>query len=197
MSPATATASRRPAAAPRPAPRRPPLRAVEGGEHRRLGRRRSAQVLSLVLVGGSLLTVVLGHAMEAQTQVRLSGVQAALSAEQTAHREDVLALAQLETPSRIAAEAQQQLHLVTPSRVDQLPSVPLTTPLAAPKVGAAPAAATTATTSPTTTPTTATPSSARPVRDSATAPAGARPPGSSGPTRATTGAGQVASVPGQ
>ena len=159
-------------------------------------------MLSLALVGGSLLTVVLGHAMEAQTQVRLSGVQSALSAEQTAHREDVLALAQLEMPSRIAAEAQQQLHLVTPSQVDQLPSVPLTTPLAAPKVGAAPAAATTATKSPTTTPTTtATPSSAaRPasaVRESATAPAGARPPGSSGPTRATTGAGQVASVPGQ
>jgi hypothetical protein len=155
----------------------------------------------LVLVVGSLLAVVLGHAMLAQTQVRLSDVQSALAAEQTAHRQDVLALAQLETPSRIAAEAQLQLHMVTPARVVQVPSVSLTTPLPVPKVAPAPAATAPATTTPSTTPATVTLATVTPTAPGAAgtvagAP-GPGPPGLSVPAHATTGAGSTASVPGQ
>ena len=200
MSP-SATATLGPAATPHLAPRRPPLQVLEGRERRRQGRRRrTAQAISLVLVVGSLLVVVLGNAMLAQTQVRLSDMQAALSAEQTVHRQDVLALAQLETPSRIAAQAQQQLNMVTPSQVVQVPSVSLTTPLPPPKVAAAPTTTPSTTPPPTTTPATTTPATTPPATTTpATAPAtqGTSPPGSAAPAHATTGAGQSASVPGQ
>jgi len=207
----SATATLGPAATPHLAPRRPPLQVLEGRERRRQGRRRrTAQAISLVLVVGSLLVVVLGNAMLAQTQVRLSDMQAALSAEQTVHRQDVLALAQLETPSRIAAQAQQQLNMVTPSQVVQVPSVSLTTPLPPPKVAAAPTTTPSTTPPPTTTPATTTPATTPPPTTTpattppatttpATAPAtqGTSPPGSAAPAHATTGAGQSASVPGQ
>ena len=154
-------------------------------------------MISVVVVIGSLLAVVLGHAMEAQTQVRLSADQAALSAEQTTHREDVLALAQLETPSRIAAEAQSQLHMVTPSQVVQVPSVSLTTPLPTPKVAPAPSGTTTAPTAPTATTVASTARVTAPGASGTTTTGVTAATGSSDPTHATTGAGQAASVPGQ
>jgi len=112
-----------------------------------------AETLSVIAVLASLLAVVIGHAMLAQDQVRISSAQAALSAEQNLHRQEVLSVARLETPSRISAEAQNQFHLA-PDHVSQLPSVPLSTPLATPKVAAAPVASTPTTTVPTTAATT-------------------------------------------
>jgi len=154
---------------------------------RRQGRRRrTSTFVALVLVVGSLLAVVLGHAMLAQSQVRLSDVQAQLAAEQTVHRQDVLALAQLETPSRIAANARTQLHMITPTQVDQVPSVSLSTPLPNPKVAAAPPAATT--------PAATTGLSVAGARTSAP---GSWPPGGSAPAPSATGAGSTASAPGQ
>jgi hypothetical protein len=141
---ATATAAR--ATRPTPTPdrrvapdRRPPLRVV-GDRPRRKGRRRSVAVVSLAMIGASLLSVVVGHALLAQGQVRLSAVQSALSAEQSAHRQAVIAAAKLETPSRIVAKAHAQ-GMAPPAQTNQLPRVPLTTPLATPNV--APATTTT------------------------------------------------------
>ncbi|HEY5244697.1 MAG TPA: hypothetical protein VIJ60_03435 [Acidimicrobiales bacterium] len=147
--PATATAARatRPSPAPdrRVAPdRRPPLRVVRD-RPRRKGRRRSVAVVSLAMIGASLLSVVVGHALLAQGQVRLSAVQSALSAEQSAHRQAVIAAAKLETPSRIVAKAHQQ-GMAPPAQTNQLPRVPLTAPLSTPNV----APATTTTTPPST-----------------------------------------------
>jgi len=129
---------------PAEAPTRPPLRVVEH-EPRRHGRpghsrrRRVAPILSIVLVVGSLLTAVVGHAMLAEGQIRLSSVQSAVSAAETVNRQETLSVAELETPSRIVGEAKQQLGMVSPGQVDQLPTVPLGTPLPTPTVGPAPA----------------------------------------------------------
>jgi type II secretory pathway pseudopilin PulG len=151
--PATATArATRPTPAPdrRVAPdHRPPLRVVRD-RPRRKGRRRSVAVVSLAMIGASLLSVVVGHALLAQGQVRLSAVQSALSTEQAAHRQAVIAAAKLETPSRVVAKAHQQ-GMAPPAQTNQLPRVPLTTPLSAPNVAPA-----TTTTTPASTQTTST-----------------------------------------
>jgi hypothetical protein len=121
---ATATAPARQAPAPRPA-RQAPLRVV--GAAPRRARQRLLRFSALLLLTGSLLGVVFGHAMLAQEQIKLSGAQARLSAEQALHRQLLLSVAQAETPSRIVAAA-ERLHMVQPAHIVQLPSVPLTTP---------------------------------------------------------------------
>ena len=92
-----------------------------------------------MLVGGSLLLIVIGHASLAQDQVRLAGVQASLTAAQAAHRQDVLTVANLENPARVVGEAEHTLHMGSPSQVVQVPYVSLTTPLPPPKVSPPPA----------------------------------------------------------
>lgn len=133
-------------AQPAEAPRaRPPLRVVEH-EPRHRGRpghsrsRRVAPILSIVLVVGSLMAAVVGHALLAEGQIRLSAVQSAVAAAQTVNRQETVSVAELETPSRIFQEARQQLGMVSPGQVDQLPTVPLGTPLPTPTVSPAPAA---------------------------------------------------------
>jgi len=99
---------------------------------RRSRRQRITPVISAVLVSGSLLAVVVGHALVAQEQVRLATVDAALTAAQLAHRHDVVSVAKLEDPARILREAETKLRMVTPGQVVQLPHVRLTTPLPSP-----------------------------------------------------------------
>ena len=57
------------------------------------------------MVVAALLAVVVGQAMLANGQVRLSTLQHELALEQSAHRQSELAVAELETPSRIVAAA--------------------------------------------------------------------------------------------
>jgi len=97
----------------------------------RRARRRLARSGAVLLVTGSLLAVVFGHAMLAQEQIKLSSAQAGLAAEQAVHRQVLLAVAKAETPSRIVAVA-ESLHMVQPAHVQQLPWVPLTTPTTSP-----------------------------------------------------------------
>ncbi len=109
-------------------------------------------VLSVLMVVGSLLTVVVGQAMLANGQVRMSTIQHELSLEQAANRQNEIAVQELEMPSRIVAAAQDLLHMVHPSTVTELPYVPLTTPLPTPTVTPAPASTVTSSTTPATTP---------------------------------------------
>lgn len=110
--------------------RRAALRPVE-----RLPRRRiRLSVVSAVVVVGSLLMVVIGHSLLDAGQVRLAGVQSALTAEQARHRQEVVSVGALETPARIVTDARQTLHMVSAGQVKQLPFVPLDKPLPVPVV---------------------------------------------------------------
>ena len=123
---ATATATRRHAAgaaasaAPRragrgteaPSTRRAPLRVVPTRSRRGIrggrtaaGRGRLLTVVSVCMVVAALLAVVVGQALLANGQVKLSALQHELTLEQSAHSLAELAVAQLETPARIVAAA--------------------------------------------------------------------------------------------
>ena len=163
---ATATASRRHTsaasqAAPRragrgtevPSTRRAPLQVVPTRTRRgtRGGRAvasrgRLLTILSVGMVVAALLAVVVGQALLASGQVRLSTLQHQLSMEQSAHRQAELAVAKLETPARIVGTATSQYHMVD-AGVVELPYVSLSVPLPTPKVTPAPAPPPTPTTS--------------------------------------------------
>ena len=138
-----------------PATRRPPLRVVPGRSRTRsaprptrapLARGRLLTIMSVSMVVAALLAVVVGQALLANGQVRLSTLQHDLALEQSAHRQSELAVAELETPSRIVAAALGQLHMVRPADVVELPYVSLSIPVPTPKVTPAPAPPVTATT---------------------------------------------------
>lgn len=124
------------------APQRPERRGTErraGLEvvSRRASRRRRPKlvpILAACVLSGSLFAVVIGHAVLAQDQLRLAAVQSAITTAQAVHRRDVISVANLENPSRIVREAEQSLHMVTPTTVDQLPHVTLHKPVPAPSV---------------------------------------------------------------
>jgi len=123
-------------------------------------------VVSVTLVVGTLLAVVVAQAILANGQVKLSGLQHELSLEQSLHRQGELAVAQLETPSRIVGSATNQLRMVHPDQVTELPFVSLSAPLPTPKI---------------------TPRPATPVAPaSAAAPAATVPPSQTGLTGSTT-----------
>jgi hypothetical protein len=136
-------------------PRRAPLRVISGraGSRTRqrrapVGRARLLNILAISLVVAALLAVVVGQALLANGQVRLSSLQHQVALEQSAHRQSELAVAQLETPSRIVGAASGQLHLVRPPNIVELPYVSLSVPLPTPKVTAAPVVPVTTTTVP-------------------------------------------------
>ena len=158
---ATATAARRHSAAAAPASprrtgrdagapssRRPPLRVVPSRSRFRRGIRggrtatgqgRVLTILSISIVVAALLAAVVGQALLANGQVKLSALHEELTMEQTAHSRNELSVAQLETPSRIVAAATSQLHMIAAPSVIELPYVSLSVPLPTPKVTPAPA----------------------------------------------------------
>lgn len=120
--------------------RRPPLEVVQQ-RRRRVRQRRIAPILAGILVASSLFVVVIGHAELTQGQVRLSATEQALTAAETAHRQDVLALANLENPARILKVAEQTLHMAPPSGAQQVPHVALGTALPTPSLSTPPTTA--------------------------------------------------------
>lgn len=165
--PAPATARRATSAPqPRPSTRRPPLRVFqpEPRKSARRGLSRRGHVwLAVTLVVGSLLVVVVGDAMVAQGQIRLSSVQSQINAQLITAKGAQSVVAEQAAPDRIVAQAINQ-GLVAPPTVDDLAAVPLNVPLPVPDTSPLPVAAkpaTTATTATTTaTSTTTSPSTA-------------------------------------
>jgi hypothetical protein len=96
--------------------------------------------LSVILVVGALLAVVVAQAMLANGQVSLASLQHELTLEQSTHRQNELAVAQLETPSRIVSAATGKLGMVR-AQVVELPYVSLSVPLPTPTVTTAPVTA--------------------------------------------------------
>jgi hypothetical protein len=147
---ATAAPDRRIARRAAPMSRWAPLRVIPGRSGSRTGRWRAhlrqprlLNIIAISIVVATLLTAVVGQALLTNGQVRLSALQHELALEQSAHRQSELAVAQLETPSRIVAAASGQLHMVRPANIVELPFVSLTVPLPTPNVTAAPAPVTT------------------------------------------------------
>jgi len=103
----------------------------------RLARPKLLPIVAACIVAASLFAVVIGHALLAQDQVRLAAVQSAVTAAQATQRREVASVANLENPSRIVAKAEQTLHMVTPSTVEQLPHVTLHKALPSPNVAPA------------------------------------------------------------
>jgi cell division protein FtsL len=142
---ATAQPRARVAAAPERAPlrspetRRPPLRVVTPGErsarsHRR--RTRLAVAGGVAFLAASLFGVVVAHVVLTQNQFELQRLQRQSATEQARYERLREQVAELESPSRIVAAAQERLGMVPP------PSVKYLTPARA--IG--PAASSTATT---------------------------------------------------
>jgi hypothetical protein len=141
---ATATARRAPArSVPRSAPvapKRPPLRVLEPAPRRRKRTRavrRSTVWVSGLLVVVSLLAVVVGDALVAEGQVRLSATQSQLAAATVAQKTYQVEVAQKAAPPVVVAEAKSQGR-VAPTLVVYLPQVPLTVPLPAPQTSPLP-----------------------------------------------------------
>ncbi len=88
---------------------------------RRSARGRIVKFLPVVMVVVALLIVVGGQAMLANGQVRMARLDQRLQIAQSEHRQEVLNVAERETPSRIAGAATAQLHMVHPAHVTQLP----------------------------------------------------------------------------
>jgi cell division protein FtsL len=164
----TATApSRRHGASHASRPRRPSLRLVRSRSGKPTQRGRILEIIALVLVVGSLLAVVIGQAVLANDQVQISALQHQLSLEQSTHRQAELQVANLETPQRIVGDA-TKAGMVRPAQVNELPYVPLNTPIATPNVTAAPAPTTTTVPPATTTTTTTAASTATSASGSTT-----------------------------
>jgi hypothetical protein len=125
--------------------RRPPLEIVPPRRRDR-ARGRVVRYLPVAMVVVALLIVVAGQAMVANGQVRIARADQQLQVAQSEHRQQVLNLTRMETPSRIVGAATNQLHMVHPSQVTQLASVPLDKPLPTPTVTPAPTTSRSATT---------------------------------------------------
>ncbi len=111
------------APAPDPRPGRAPLRILPTEHLERRARRRRARLTLTVaasLVAGSLLGVVAINVMIAQDQLRLDRLDVQRNAA-LAHRSQLqLQLAQLQSPARIVAQAEQRLGMVVPSTLTYL-----------------------------------------------------------------------------
>lgn len=121
--------SARPARRPQgPAPARPQLRVVESGQdaarrRRRRARRRALVVVAVVAAG--LFGLVVSHVVLTQGQFRLEHLQARAALEQARYERLRLQVAELESPARIVAAAQERLRMVPPPGVTYLsPSGP-------------------------------------------------------------------------
>jgi hypothetical protein len=101
-------------------------------------------VVAVVLIVGSLLSVVVADDLVAQGQIRLSTTQSLTAAAVTRQKQLQVAVAQLSAPQIIVTEA-RGLGMVAPTQIVDLPSVPLNVALPVPNT--APAASTTSTAS--------------------------------------------------
>jgi cell division protein FtsB len=111
------------APAPDMQPERAPLRILPTEHLERRARRRRARLTLTVaasLVAGSLLGVVAINVMIAQDQLRLDRLDAQRNVALDHRGQLQLQLAQLQSPARIVAQAEQRLGMVVPSKLTYL-----------------------------------------------------------------------------
>lgn len=135
--PASGPARRpRPAPAPTPAAGRPQLRVLRPGEAAsEADRRRLVQIMVVAGAGlGALcvFAVVVFHVMLTQNQFRLDALQDQALERQAEYDRLRLQVAELESPDRIVADAQQRLGMVPASKITYLAPTVEDTPGGAP-----------------------------------------------------------------
>ena len=105
------------------APSRPPLRVVRTAELTARGRRRRARLLlicGLSVVSTLLLGMVAFQVVLTQDQARLEELERKAATEQDRYERLRLEVAQLESPGRVVAAAQERLGMVPPATVTYL-----------------------------------------------------------------------------
>lgn len=121
---AAAAPARRPAPAPAPARKpRPPLRVVTPEETRRVDRRKRARLriaVAVFVVVGGLFGLVASHVVLTQGQFRLQQLEKKAAESQARYERLRLQVAELESPERIVAAAQERLGMVPPPGVKYL-----------------------------------------------------------------------------
>lgn len=123
---ASTAPARRPAQAPAPAParkQRPPLRVVTPEETRRVDRRKRARLriaVAVFVVVGGLFGLVASHVVLTQGQFRLQQLEKKAADSQARYERLRLQVAELESPERIVAAAQERLGMVAPPGVKYL-----------------------------------------------------------------------------
>jgi cell division protein FtsL len=95
----------------------------------RVRRRRAIALLMAfgVLAGGLLFSVVVAHVAITQNQFRLERLEARALDEQAQYERLRLQVAEMESPGRVVAEAQQRLGMVQPHEVTYLSPDPTPT----------------------------------------------------------------------
>ncbi len=94
-------------------------------------RSRSLGTKLCAVAGVTLLLVMAGNSYAAQRQVEIHQLQSTLLQEQAKYAAEVATLTNTAAPARVAAAA-GRLHLVLPSSVTQISTVPLTVALPTP-----------------------------------------------------------------
>jgi len=122
---ATAQPRARVAAAParQPETRRPPLRVVRPEERSTRSQRRRTRLAvaaGVAFLGLSLFGVVVAHVVLTQNQFELQRMQRQAATEQARYERLREQVAELESPSRIVAAAQERLGMVPPPSVKYL-----------------------------------------------------------------------------
>jgi hypothetical protein len=88
-----------------------------------------------VLVVGSLLAVVVGDAVVAQGQIRLTGTQQAIATATATEKAEQVTVAGMAAPP-VVVRAAEGLGLVAPTSIVELPAVPLNVALPVPNTAA-------------------------------------------------------------
>ena len=120
---ATRTAERAPARRPARPARAPHLRVVPRDYRSLQARQRRARrlgTLAVVLVGVMVFGLVVAHVALGQGQLRLDRLTARAAADEARNERLQLEVAQLESPERIVAAAQERLGMVPPPGVTYL-----------------------------------------------------------------------------
>ncbi len=89
-------------------------------------------LVAMFFVVGSLTTVVIADDLMAQDQVQLSAVQQQIAAASNTHSQLQLGVSEDEAPPVVVGQAENQLGMVSPGVITDLPQVPLNVPLPVP-----------------------------------------------------------------
>ena len=98
-------------------------------------------LVSALLVVGSLMAVVVADDVVAQGQVQLSSVQQQVNSLTNTHRELQTGVSVQQAPQMVVSVAENQLGMVSPGQITDLPQVSLATPLPVPQTAPLPAPA--------------------------------------------------------